>query len=547
MHGDFTTNSAADPNARELYDAMNSRAQDLCDAIRNEFPRTGIEVVFDINNNLVCFKKVERGQKEKDKATAVLPRIEFIHPLDRTHTPLSGKYTTKAVSGALRAYLSACEKLKQEVQRKLKQLCSFMVDVAPATAAPASAAAPPSSDSSTSYVGSVVQAAHMAVILNTALYHAYSSQQQGWTLPAMDPLHSVTSDVPPEGLRMKLKNLTPYWLPHSSAVKNDVDINGILLLTAPNMSGKSTVMRATLVAALLANCGLCIPAAEDSHVPRYDCYFMRTSSYDIPSEGKSAFGLEMDDMRVILRDSSPASLVMVDEIGKGTSSRDGAAIAGALLEYLDQRNVSGIFATHLHELLALPLETQRLHRRRMGMTMTSTAGEASRPQWTYRLEEGVCTDSMAIVTARAFGLPDSLVKRAEVLGQIHEKRVMDRDDPAGDSAVHKPMTVGGHVIDKGSCNNSVTGRPVTLQGVLQGVLGEYASQHGSALFSPTTAGVHAYEVVHIPHGSAVPAYLEGQSCLYVLDIDNDDGGGEAQTLYVGESDSIAQRIQTHKR
>ena len=102
------------------------------------------------------------------------------------------------------------------------------------------------------------------------------------------------------------------------AVKNDVDLDGVFLLTAPNMSGKSTLMRSILVAALLANCGLFVPC-DLALVPRYDHFFLRTASYDIPSESKSAFALEMDDMRVVLRDCTPRSLVMIDELGKGAS------------------------------------------------------------------------------------------------------------------------------------------------------------------------------------------------------------------------------------
>ena len=73
-------------------------------------------------------------------------------------------------------------------------------------------------------------------------------------------------------------------------------------------------MRASLVAALLANCGLFVPAAQ-ARVPRYDNFFLRTTSDDVPSEGKSAFGAEMDDMRVLMRDSTERSLLMIDELG----------------------------------------------------------------------------------------------------------------------------------------------------------------------------------------------------------------------------------------
>jgi hypothetical protein len=511
FRGSISLNS--DPSISQLYADMNEHASSLCDAVSSDFPVSGVDVVFDINNNLICFQKVKRKrpplQAEEDHHT-----VDFFHPLDRTFTPLPRKFTSASVDAAMKTYLSSCEKLKREVQRKLVQLCTTLISISPED----------TPDMSSSYVGSIVQSAHLAVIVNTALYHAYSSQQQGWNLPSMEQVEEMSMSK--NDFRLDIKDLTPYWLNRLTAVKNDVDINGIILLTAPNMSGKSTLMRATLVAALLANCGLCIPAATGSYVPRYDCFFIRTSSYDIPSEAKSAFGLEMDDMRVILRDSTPASMVMIDEIGKGTSSRDGAAIAGALLEYLDERKVSGIFATHLHELMQLPLIAKRLHWRRMGMKYISDAsGQFSSPEWTYLLEEGVCTNSMAIVTARAFGLPDSLCSRAEELGDIF--------DNEGKTLVPAYANLAAPVSSPD---------PTNVKSLLRGVLADFQSRQQC-----DTKDVGLYEFVYIPHSSATPAYLEGQSCLYVLEIEGAKADSEERIVYVGESESIAKRLKTHKR
>lgn len=117
------------------------------------------------------------------------------------------------------------------------------------------------------------------------------------------------------GAEMNLKGLSPYWIRRSTATLNDVELKGLFLLTAPNMSGKSTLMRSVLVTALLANCGLFVPCST-AQVPKYDHFFLRTASHDVPIEKKSAFALEMDDMRIILKDATSKSLIMIDELGK---------------------------------------------------------------------------------------------------------------------------------------------------------------------------------------------------------------------------------------
>lgn len=264
----------------------------------------------------------------------------------------------------------------------------------------------------------VQQCAHWAVVQSAVSGHVTAAKQNGWTLPELQEFPSQVADPLTSGsrssleaMRMKVTGLTPYWIDRARATANDLDLSGTFLLTAPNMSGKSTIMRASLVVALLANCGLFVPA-QFASVPRYDSFFLRTASYDIPSESKSAFALEMDDMRVLLRDCSARSLVMVDELGKGTSARDGSALAGALLEELDVRGCSGIFATHLHEVFELPLSLSRVSYKRMGIEQGHGPDDK---QWTYKLEDGKCTDSLALHTARQYSIPSSIIKRAEQL------------------------------------------------------------------------------------------------------------------------------------
>lgn len=167
-------------------------------------------------------------------------------------------------------------------------------------------------------VDGIKQAAAWSVILQAASDHTVSACQKNWCIPEL--LNFVDADLGPSDsvksqMTMSVTGISPYWIDRSRAVHNDFELDGLFLLTAPNMSGKSTLMRTILVAALLANCGLFTPCTA-AKIPRYDHFFLRTSSHDIPSEGKSAFAVEMEDMRIILDDSTQRSLIMIDELGK---------------------------------------------------------------------------------------------------------------------------------------------------------------------------------------------------------------------------------------
>jgi DNA mismatch repair ATPase MutS len=338
-------------------------------------------VSFDQINNAIMLKKRPGAAGGEGK--------EFILPTDRNRKPIPNRYTTPAVEAAVSEYVTSVERAVAAVRKTLQALSEALRDDLPV----------------------LITALHMAVVLQAAAGHVAAARQRGWVLPV---LRSETARGDGAEWTMEVEGLTPYWMDRAVSVGNSFCFGGIFLLTAPNMSGKSTLMRSMTVAALLANCGLYVPCRR-AVVPRYDNFFMRTASYDVPSEGKSAFALEMDDVRVMLRDCTSRSLVMLDEIGKGTSARDGAALSGALLETLDQMPVSAVFATHLHEIFDLPLSTRHVTCKRMG-----TRDQGGRVLWTYRLEDGRCTNSMAMTTARAYGIPPAILDRAEQLASVFD-------------------------------------------------------------------------------------------------------------------------------
>ena len=310
----------------------------------------------------------------------------------------------------------------------------------------------------------------------------------------------------------RVDDVWPYWMDKSAAVSNSFDIDGMFLLTAPNMSGKSTLMRSTAAAALLANCGLCAPVGRNTFIRRFDSLFVRGASADVPTENKSAFGAEMGDIAALLRSCGQDSLVFVDELGRGTSPKDGTSIAAAVLEAMADSGMSGIFATHLHDIMDLSLTSwDRIRKKRMAVDQT-----ADDYSWTYRIEDGVCTDSLALVTAARFGLPQSLLERAAALNDE-----LVASDASTSSAFEMQKGVNGDVV-----NGKYKRKEATASGLdlACGIL-----------------GVDDSSAYRIPPQWSPPPSLEGSSCVYIVELNE-----EPPRYYVGETDSMQRRLQQHR-
>lgn len=194
----------------------------------------------------------------------------------------------------------------------------------------------------------------------------------------------------------------------------------MFLLTGPNMAGKSTLLRSTCAVALLAACGLAAPAAPSTTVPYIDAFMLRNFAADSPIEGRSSFAVEMTEMRYVLQDATASSLVLVDELGKGTEASAGAALAGAMLEALEAAGCKGAFATHLHALLEMDLNLPGTKTMMMEVESVENLGNGGNPDRrrkpTWRVVPGVSTESLALEVAVDCRLPADLVGRA---GQLY--------------------------------------------------------------------------------------------------------------------------------
>ncbi|RTI06829.1 DNA mismatch repair protein MutS [Thermus scotoductus] len=194
----------------------------------------------------------------------------------------------------------------------------------------------------------------------------------------------------------------------TSFVPNDLEMaHELVLVTGPNMAGKSTYLRQTALIALLAQIGSFVPA-EEAILPLFDRILTRIGASDDLAGGRSTFMVEMEEVALILKEATERSLVLLDEVGRGTSSLDGVAIATAVAEALHERRCYTLFATHYFELTALPLSRlKNLH--------VAAKEEEGGLTFYHQVLPGPASKSYGVEVARMAGLPKEVVERAKSL------------------------------------------------------------------------------------------------------------------------------------
>ena len=245
------------------------------------------------------------------------------------------------------------------------------------------------------------------------------------------------------------------FVPNSIYLNNSTD--RLLIITGPNMGGKSTVLRQTAIISILAQTGCFVPA-ERARLPLLDRIWTRVGASDDLTRGRSTFMVEMTETAAILHSATPRSLVLLDEIGRGTATFDGLSIAWAVAEYLHDspdHAAKTLFATHYHELTEL---AERLPgAQNYQITATEREGEVV---FLHRLERGRASKSYGIEVARLAGLPPVVLANArEVLARLEryeldvvaeeEEVKVDVEEPlsvkvaAANSALEKATTRAG--------------------------------------------------------------------------------------------------------
>jgi DNA mismatch repair protein MutS len=273
------------------------------------------------------------------------------------------------------------------------------------------------------YLAPVQTNGNIAAILDCMSCFAYNAVQYQYKKPF---LHEGEEWQVKEGRHPVIERNLPVG---ETYISNDLELNKtdqqIIILTGPNMSGKSAVLRQTALITLMAHMGSFVPA-KDARVSLTDKIFTRVGASDNLSSGESTFMVEMNETASIINNITPRSLILLDEIGRGTSTYDGISIAWSIAEHLHQspHKPKTLFATHYHELNELEEKFQRV--RNYHVTNKEVGNKVI---FLRKLAKGGSIHSFGIHVARMAGMPASLIERAnEILRHLESKHVDDSLD-----------------------------------------------------------------------------------------------------------------------
>ncbi|MEI8142695.1 MAG: DNA mismatch repair protein MutS [Chitinophagia bacterium] len=251
-------------------------------------------------------------------------------------------------------------------------------------------------------------------VIDCLLCFASIAKQHKYCQPTMtdNGILSITDGRHPV-IEQTLPIDTPYIANNTLLDPNDQQI---IILTGPNMSGKSAVLRQTALITLMAHMGSFVPAAAAS-IPLTDKIFTRVGASDNLNAGESTFMVEMIETASILNNLSARSLILLDEIGRGTSTYDGISIAWSIVEYLQKstQRPKTLFATHYHELNDLEGQLTRVHN--YHVTHKEVGNKII---FLRKLAKGGSTHSFGIHVAKMAGMPNELVDRANTILQEME-------------------------------------------------------------------------------------------------------------------------------
>jgi DNA mismatch repair protein MutS len=371
----------------ELKSIVTNGKAHLLNLQQKEIERTGISSL-KIGFNNVFGYYLEVTNTHKDKVPENWMRKQTLTSAERYITPELKEYEEK-ITGAE-------DKILQLEQNIFEQLLNELQD----------------------YIAPMQMNGHVFAILdclicfaNNALHFKYKKPEvhTGIELELKASRHPVIERNLPQG---------------ESYIENDIFLDPqsqqIIILTGPNMSGKSAILRQAALITLMAHMGSFVPA-EEARIPQTDKIFTRVGASDNLSSGESTFMVEMNETASIINNISPRSLILLDEIGRGTSTYDGISIAWSIVEYLHQspHSPKTLFATHYHELNELENKLERV--KNFHITNKEAGNKII---FLRKLATGGSVHSFGIHVAKMAGMPPSLIERANgILEQMETKHV----------------------------------------------------------------------------------------------------------------------------
>jgi len=266
--------------------------------------------------------------------------------------------------------------------------------------------------------------AQVAAQVDCLLSFATNAKKYNYTRPIVNQTYSI--DIK-QGRHPVIEQKLPigeYYVPNDTFLDNEQQ--QILMITGPNMAGKSAILRQTALICLMAQMGSFVPA-QSAEIGILDKVFTRVGASDNISSGESTFMVEMNETASILNNISSRSLVLLDEIGRGTSTYDGISIAWSIAEFLHENKLciaKTLFATHYHELNALEERFPRIHNFHI-----STREIDKKIIFLRKLTLGGSEHSFGIHVAKMSGMPKSIIERAvEILTELENKRLEGNPD-----------------------------------------------------------------------------------------------------------------------
>lgn len=383
----------------ELRNIIRNSKELLLDIQKTEAERTGISTLkIGYNNVFGYFLEITNKYKDHDKIPDTWVRKQTLTNAER--------YVSEDLKKLEAKILTAEEKIADWEEKLYHEVVT----------------------KANSYLDAIQQNARNLGVLDVLLSFAKLAIKNQYTKPVIDDSLVINIIGGRHPVIEKQLSVQDSYVPNDMTLDN-LDTQ-IMMITGPNMSGKSAVLRQTALISLMAQMGSFVPAKE-ARIGIVDKIFSRVGASDNISSGESTFMLEMNETASIMNNISDRSLILLDEIGRGTSTYDGISIAWSLAEFLHnspKANPKTLFATHYHELNELAEQYPRIKNYNV-----ATREVGNKVIFLRKLVEGGCEHSFGIHVAAMAGMPKEIIQRAqEILVELEQKTISTQQNITSD-------------------------------------------------------------------------------------------------------------------